>query len=222
MATPSTPSPDAERSAGARRRLGVGAVIVLVLGAFALTILIGMFRGATGVETVATEASPSASASPGAAMPAATGVYVHVAGAVRHAGLYRLEVGGRVADALALAGGFADDADRDAVNLARPVADGEQIVVPVAGAAGDASAAAAGGAGGAGGAGAGGSTGGLIDLNTATKEQLDTLPRVGPAMADRIIAWRTENGRFTSVDDLLSVPGIGDKMLAALRDLVRV
>lgn len=219
MAAPSTPSPDAERSAGARRRLGVGAVIVLVLGAFALTILIGMFRGATGVETVATEASPSASASPGAAMPAATGVYVHVAGAVRHAGLYRLEVGGRVADALALAGGFADDADRDAVNLARPVADGEQIVVPVAGAAADASAVAAGGAGGAG---AGGSTGGLIDLNTATKEQLDTLPRVGPAMADRIIAWRTENGRFTSVDDLLSVPGIGDKMLAALRDLVRV
>lgn len=222
MAAPSAPSPNAERSAGARRRLGVGAVIVLVLGAFALTILIGMFRGATGVETVATKASPSASASPGAAMPAATGVYVHVAGAVRHAGLYRLEVGGRVADALALAGGFADDADRDAVNLARPVADGEQIVVPVAGTAGDASAAAAGGAGGAGGAGAGGSTGGLIDLNTATKEQLDTLPRVGPAMADRIIAWRTENGRFTSVDDLLSVPGIGDKMLAALRDLVRV
>lgn len=222
MAAPSAPSPDAERSAGARRRLGVGAVIVLVLGAFALTILIGMFRGATGVETVATEASPSASASPGAAMPAATGVYVHVAGAVRHAGLYRLEVGGRVADALALAGGFADDADRDGVNLARPVADGEQIVVPVAGAAGDASAAAGGGAGGAGGAGAGGSAGGLIDLNTATKEQLDTLPRVGPAMADRIIAWRSENGRFTSVDDLLSVPGIGDKMLAALRDLVRV
>ncbi len=222
MAAPSAPSPDAERSAGARRRLGVGAVIVLVLGAFALTILIGMFRGATGVETVATEASPSASASPGAAMPAATGVYVHVAGAVRHAGLYRLEVGGRVADALALAGGFADDADRDGVNLARPVADGEQIVVPVAGAAGDASAAADGGAGGAGGAGAGGSAGGLIDLNTATKEQLDTLPRVGPAMADRIIAWRSENGRFTSVDDLLSVPGIGDKMLAALRDLVRV
>ncbi len=63
---------------------------------------------------------------------------------------------------------------------------------------------------------------GLIDLNTATREQLDTLPRVGPAMADRIIAWRDENGRFTSVEDLLSVPGIGDKMLAGLRDLVRV
>ena len=72
------------------------------------------------------------------------------------------------------------------------------------------------------GAGDGGAGDGLIDLNTATREQLDTLPRVGPAMADRIIAWREANGRFTSVDDLQSVPGFGDKMLAALRDLVRV
>ncbi|WP_270352662.1 ComEA family DNA-binding protein [Microbacterium testaceum] len=137
---------------------------------------------------------------------------MHVAGAVRRAGLYRLEVGDRVADAIALAGGFADDAARDGVNLARPVADGEQIVVPVVGSAPS----------GAPVAGAAAPADGLIDLNTATREQLDTLPRVGPAMADRIIAWRDENGRFTSVDDLLSVPGIGDKMLAGLRDLVRV
>ncbi len=192
----------------ARRRLGVGAVIVLVLLAFAVTVGIGMLRGATGAETVS--AGPTASALAGA--PVEAGLYVHVAGAVREAGLYRLEVGDRVADAIALAGGFADDAARDGVNLARPVSDGEQIVVPVVGAAPS-------------GAPVAGTTtagDGLIDLNTATREQLDTLPRVGPAMADRIIAWRDENGRFTSVEDLLSVPGIGDKMLAGLRDLVRV
>ncbi|MFZ8474723.1 ComEA family DNA-binding protein, partial [Staphylococcus aureus] len=63
---------------------------------------------------------------------------------------------------------------------------------------------------------------GPLDLNTATREQLDALPRIGPALADRILAWREQNGRFTSVDDLGSVPGIGDKMLASLRDLVRV
>lgn len=199
-------APDAEGT-GARRKLGVGAVIVLILAAFAVTIGIGMFRGTTGAETVTPSPSPSRSA----VVPAQTGVYVHVAGAVHRAGLYRLDVGGRVADAVALAGGFADDADRDGVNLARTVTDGEQIVVPVVGAAPEGH-----------GPGASGTASALLDLNTATAEQLDTLPRVGPAMADRILAWRKENGRFTSVDDLLSVPGIGDKMLAAIRDLVRV
>lgn len=114
-----------------RRRLGVGAVIVLVLVAFAVTVAIGMVRGATGAETVS--AGPTASAL--ASAPVEAGLYVHVAGAVRRAGLYRLEVGDRVADAIALAGGFADDAARDGVNLARPVADGEQIVGPVVGSA---------------------------------------------------------------------------------------
>ncbi len=191
-----------------RARLGIGAVIVLVLLAFAVTIGIGMLRGATGAEIVDETASPSTSS---AAMPAEAGLYVHVAGAVREPGLYRLDAGDRVADAIARAGGFTDDAQRDGVNLARPVADGEQIVVPVVGA--ETVAPAPGG---------GGSTGGALDLNTATREQLDELPRIGPAMADRILAWREANGRFTSVDDLLSVPGIGEKMLAGIRDLVRV
>ncbi|MCJ1707477.1 ComEA family DNA-binding protein [Microbacterium sp. VKM Ac-2923] len=193
-----------------RTRLGVGAVIVLVLLAFAATIGIGMLRGATGAEVV----EPVSTASSAPQLPAAAGLYVHVAGAVREAGLYRLDAGDRVADAIARAGGFADDAARDTVNLARPVADGEQIVVSAVGAEAQAP---TGGVGGAGTA-----SGDLIDLNTATREQLDTLPRVGPAMADRIIEWRETNGRFTSVDDLQSVPGIGDKMIAALRDLVRV
>lgn len=192
-----------------RTRLGIGAVIVLVLLAFAATIGIGMLRGATGAEVV----EPVSTASSTPQLPAAAGLYVHVAGAVREAGLYRLDAGARVADAIARAGGFADDAARDTVNLARPVSDGEQIVVSVVGTE------AQGPTGGGGGSMA---TGGLIDLNTATREQLDTLPRVGPAMADRIIEWRETNGRFTSIDDLQSVPGIGDKMIAALRDLVRV
>lgn len=191
----------------ARTRLGIGAVILLVLVAFAVTIGIGMLRGATGAEVI----EPTAAGTTAGALPAGAGVYVHVAGAVREAGLYRLDAGDRVADAIARAGGFAEDAQRDGVNLARPVADGEQIVVPVAGAEAAAPTASTGGA-----------TSALLDLNTATREQLDELPRVGPAMADRILEWRQTNGRFTSVDDLLSVPGIGDKMLEGLRDLVRV
>ncbi|MDR6690980.1 competence protein ComEA [Microbacterium sp. 1154] len=191
-----------------RARLGIGAVIVLVLLAFAVTIGIGMLRGATGAQIV--EPTASSSSSP-VGVPAGTGLYVHVAGAVRAPGLYRLDAGDRIADAIARAGGFADDAQRDAVNLARPVADGEQIVVPVIGAEAAAPA-----------PGTGGGASGPLDLNTATREQLDELPRVGPAMADRILEWRKTNGRFTSVDDLLSVPGIGEKMLAGLRDLVRV
>jgi competence protein ComEA len=115
-----------------------------------------------------------------------------------------------VVDAIAAAGGFADDADRDAVNLARTLDDGEQLPVPRAG-----EAVAAPGA-------AGTAADGRSDLNTADAAQLEELPRIGPALAERIIAWRDDNGRFTSVDDLLAVPGIGDKMLSSLRDLVTV
>lgn len=193
--------------ADARRRLGLGAVVVLVLAAFAVVVLIGLLRGATGAEVVV-GGEPSTTTS--AVVEPAVGLYVHVTGAVGAPGLYRLDAGARVVDAVASAGGFADDADRAAVNLARAVSDGEQIVVPILGAA-----PAAGGT-------AGSAGGGPLDLNTATVDDLDTLPRIGPAIADRIIAWREQNGRFTSVDDLLSVPGIGEKMLAGLRDLVRV
>ncbi|KTR96700.1 competence protein ComEA [Microbacterium testaceum] len=199
------PPPDA---LVARRRLGVGAVIVLVLIAFAVTIGIGMLRGMSGSQQVSVASSPLGTT----LAPPEAGLYVHIAGAVRAPGLYRLAAGDRVADAVARAGGFTDDAERAGVNLARPVADGEQIVVPVIGATPDDN----------GGTGTATAAGGLVDLNTATREQLDTLPRVGPAIADRIIAWRKENGRFTSVDDLGSVPGIGEKMLDGLRDLVRV
>ncbi|MFH8249966.1 helix-hairpin-helix domain-containing protein [Microbacterium sp. B2969] len=187
-----------------RRRLGVGAAVVVVLAALAITIGIGILRGAgapTQSVPIASHASVDASA------PAS--LYVHVSGAVADPGLYVLDEGARVVDAIGAAGGFAPDADHDAVNLARPLSDGEQLVVPVMGESapvGDASPAGD----------------GRINLNTADTAALDTLPRVGPAMAQRIIDWREANGRFTSVEDLLAVPGIGDKMLEALRDLVTV
>jgi len=195
----------------ASRRLGVGAVVVLVLAGLVITVGIGIARGAGGAGT--TTVTPSSTASPGA--PTDGALYVHVTGAVAAPGLYRLTVGARVVDAVGAAGGFAEDADRGSVNLARPVTDGEQLVVPVIGATAEEPAQGSSDA-------ATGTVGGLVDLNRADASVLDTLPRIGPALAERIVAWREDNGRFTSVDDLLSIPGIGEKIVDGLRDLVRV
>ncbi|GAA4357426.1 ComEA family DNA-binding protein [Microbacterium rhizosphaerae] len=189
----------------ARRRLGVGAAIVVALVALAVTVGIGILRGATApVDDV-----PLAVSTTGAAVSGAK-LFVHVSGAVRVPGLYRLDDGARVVDAVAAAGGFADGAAQDAVNLARPLTDGEQLVVPIVGAQPASTGAAA------------APVDGRVNLNTADATALDALPRIGPALAARIVAWREQNGRFTSVDDLLAVPGIGDKMLESLRDLVTV
>jgi competence protein ComEA len=135
---------------------------------------------------------------------------VDVAGAVRRPGLYRLQQGARVADAIERAGGLTRRAERTAVNLAAPLADGEQVLVsargsPVAGAAG-----------------AGGPAGmsGPVSLSSATAEQLDALPGVGPVTAQKIVAYRQEHGPFTSVDGLDAIPGIGPARLADLRPLV--
>ena len=157
-------------------------------------------------------------------MSSAGSVYVHVLGEVARPGLYVLDDGARVAEVLAAAGGTLPTADLAAVNLARPLTDGEQILVPAIGAepAGGAGVGGGVGGGGTGVAGSGAGAGGLIDLNTADVATLDQLPRIGPALAQRIVDWRTANGRFTSVDDLLGVSGIGEKMLAGIRDLVRV
>ena len=176
----------------------------MVLLALTVTVAIGIVRGASApVETVTIDDDVGQDAS------AAASVFIHVSGAVIAPGLYVLREGARVVDAVAAAGGFAPGADEEAVNLARPVSDGEQLQVPAAGeppVPGDTAAAGD----------------GRVNLNTADAAQLDTLPRIGPAMAERIIEWRDSNGRFTSVEDLLAVPGIGDKMLETLRDLVTV
>jgi competence protein ComEA len=136
-------------------------------------------------------------------------VVVDVAGAVRHAGLYRLPQGSRIADAVARAGGATARAQLDLVNLAAPLADGEQVLVPARGP-GVAAA----------GAGAGPSPTAPVDLNSATIEQLDALPGVGPVTAQKIIDYRQAHGPFRSVDELDAIPGIGPARIENLRGLV--
>ncbi|RUQ97195.1 ComEA family DNA-binding protein [Labedella endophytica] len=163
-------------------------------------------------------ASPRPSETGAAAEATADAIYVHVLGAVTRPGLYTLAPDARVVDAIAAAGGLAGEADAGSINLARTLTDGEQIVVLRPGEAPTAPQSGAASPGG--GAAATGS--GPVNLNTATAEQLDTLPRIGPALAERIISWRTENGPFRLVDELLNVPGIGDATLAGLEGLVTV
>ena len=184
-----------------RRRWGVGAVVILALGALAIAVIVGIVRGAGSAQSLAPAPVTVATAS--------TSLYVHVSGAVNAPGLYVLHPDARVVDAVAAAGGLAEDAEAAGVNLARPVTDGEQVIGPRVG-----EAPAAGPA--------GVTADGRVNLNTADEGALDTLPGVGPAIAGRIIEWREANGRFASVDDLLSVSGIGPKMLESLRDLVTV
>lgn len=140
---------------------------------------------------------------------------VSVVGKVARPGLVEVRAGGRVADALAAAGGPLPDTDITALNLARKVVDGEQLVVGAPLAQGAETASGSGQAAVAGGD-------GKLDLNAANVEQLDQLPGVGQVTAERIVRWRTEHGRFASVDQLRNVPGIGQERLARLRDLVRV
>ncbi|WP_216363020.1 ComEA family DNA-binding protein [Nocardia farcinica] len=163
--------------------------------------------------------------------PPATGeLVVSVVGLVHRGGLVRLPAGARVADAIAAAGGPRDGADLTGLNLAQRVQDGDQILVGAAAPTGDgprlgSATISAGGAGGAAGTTTGApvpGTAGKIDLNTATEAQLDALPGVGPVTARAILAWRTANGRFTAVDQLAEVDGIGPARLARLRELVTV
>lgn len=153
-----------------------------------------------------------------AAAEGTAGVVVHVVGQVAAPGLVTVPADARVADALDAAGGATPEADLAALNLARTVTDGEQIVVPRPGEA--VPAPDAGGPAAASGAGA--AADGVVDLNSADAAALDALPGIGPVLAERIVAWREENGPFTSVDELGEVSGIGPAVLADVRDLVRV
>ncbi|MGH9265313.1 MAG: helix-hairpin-helix domain-containing protein [Acidimicrobiales bacterium] len=157
--------------------------------------------------------------------PVTVTVTVHVAGQVNNPGVYAVPAGGRVADAVVAAGGSSGEADLEQLNLAARVADGERVYVPKKGepppavVGGAASGPATGSSGGKAGAAAAGSP---VDLNTATAEQLEALPGVGPATSKAILAYRANHGRFRSVTELLEVPGIGPAKLEALRPLVRV
>ncbi|WP_338566234.1 ComEA family DNA-binding protein [Microbacterium paraoxydans] len=198
--TSSPPPPPPPRR---RLRLGLGAAVVLAIVALSTAVGLGLVRG----QPSSVEAVPLAESS-ASVEPAPAEIYVHVLGAVERPGLYVLRADSRVVDALAAAGGSTDAADLAGVNLARRVEDGEQILVPVVGAVDDPSAPPSGD--------------GTVDLNTADQAALEELPGIGPALAERIVAWREDNGRFRTVDDLLAVPGIGEKVLEGLRDGVRV
>ena len=200
------------------RALG-GIVGVLVLGLLLGALLIWRGRPATEPVPPVRRSGPPVSAatvSPTSSATSAANLVVHVAGAVRHPGLVRLPAGARVADAVKAAGGPARNAELASVNLARPVVDGEQLVVLVRGQSpAGAAPPAAGGA-------PASASGAPIDLNTATLEQLDTLPGVGPVLAQRILDWRAEHGRFGSTDELREVSGIGEATFADIKSLVRV
>jgi competence protein ComEA len=137
-----------------------------------------------------------------------------VQGKVRRPGVVRLPAGARVLDALRAAGGPRPGVPTTSLNLARQLADGEQVVLDPAGTVAVGSAAAGGTAGGA--------ADGPVNLNTATLEDLDGLPGVGPVLAQRILDWREEHGRFSAVEELQEVPGIGPSTFADLKDRVRV
>ncbi|MBD0328712.1 MAG: helix-hairpin-helix domain-containing protein [Thermoleophilia bacterium] len=180
--------------------------VLLAVGVAAiLLVLAGRYVGGSGA---AAGGGETARALPVAA-PREQRFVVHVVGAVRRPGLYRLREGSRVADAVGRAGGATPKADLALVNLAAPVADGTQIVVPRR-----TPPSAGGGTGG----GASG-TAGPVHLNTATLEELDALPGVGPVTAQEIIDYREQHGAFSSVDDLDAIPGIGPKRLEQLREV---
>ena len=183
-----------------RRALAVGAAALLAL------VLAGrlLLRPAASAlpPPVRVAKSSTASTSP-------TRLFVDVVGAVRRPGLYRLKDGSRVADAVTRAGGPTPKAQIELLNLAARIADGEQIVVPRRGLAGPAV-----------GATGGAAASGPVHLNSATLEQLDALPGVGPVTAQKILDYRQQHGAFGSVDELDAISGIGPARLEQLRGLV--
>jgi competence protein ComEA len=186
------------------RRRGGAAVVVLVLVLLVAWRHVG--HGAAGAAPL--QVAPLPAPAVAARATPAHALVVDVVGAVRRPGLYKLAQGDRVADAVARAGGLTRRAERTAVNLAAPLADGEQVAV------------AARGAPQAGTAGAAAGPGAPVSLSSATSEQLDALPGVGPVTAQKIIDYRSQHGPFTSVDELDAIPGIGPARLRDLQGLV--
>jgi competence protein ComEA len=190
-----------------REQIAVATVVVLGL------LFVGS-RLLSRSHAVAAPPIPTAPASHRASTePEAAVMYVDVVGAVRRPGLYRLPHGARIADAIARAGGAARKAQLELVNVAAPLADGEQVVVPRRGSAGAAASVGSAGAPGA-------PAAGPVHLGTATAEQLDSLPGVGPVTAQKIIDYRQQHGGFSSVEELDAVPGIGPARMEQLKGLV--
>ncbi|WP_229116127.1 helix-hairpin-helix domain-containing protein [Parenemella sanctibonifatiensis] len=198
------------------RAVAVATVLCLVVAVY-VVLRARDVPDAVPLAPTATELEPAPSPSPSVRM-----LVVHVAGAVRQPGLVNLPDGSRVADAITAAGGPTEHAQLGTLNLAQPVQDGQQILVSDNDQ--EESRVGAGGGSGSGGSGGpgGGGPGGKINLNTATAAELETLPGVGPATSARIIAWREEHGRFTSVEELQEVSGIGPKTFEQLAEHVTV
>jgi competence protein ComEA len=175
----------------------------LVACAAVLAVAIGALAGTHRPETPPTPVSDTVS--PERAGPALDNVAVHVSGSVVRPGVVYVPLDSIVADAIDAAGGLLPEARVDQVNLAAPVSSGEQIVVP--GPEDEVAEAAV--------------SNGMVSLNQATVSDLETLPGVGPVLAERIVAFRESNGPFQAVEDLLEVPGIGEAKLAAMRDSVK-
>jgi competence protein ComEA len=221
-----------------RGRIGLRAAVLLGVLAVALG---GWFwwQVAAGTPEVMplSEVSPAGNPEPGpdagAAAQASGGdpgagterITVHVAGAVARPGVVELPTGSRLHEAIAAAGGGTDATDPDRLNLAAVLEDGQKILVPARGDPAPAEPAPGETAGSAGTGTEGGGAapaGGKIDLNTASVEELGTLPRIGPVLAQRIVDWRQQHGRFKTVEELDAVDGVGPKMLEALLPLVGV
>lgn len=188
-----------------RLRVGLGAGVVLVLLLAGIAVLVGALSPHGSTATAASPPSRPAAVhtdSPGAAeSPTA---FVHVVGQVNRPGLYELTAGSRIVDAIAAAGGFTASADQAQLNLAQVIADGQQIAVLAQGAAPAVSTGAVG-------------AGGTVDINTADATALQTLDGIGPALAQRILAYRAAHGGFRTVNDLQNVTGIGPKKFAAIK-----
>ena len=179
-------------------RRGVMALAAVSLVAALLAVLV-LVRGRPSSQPLTVPTAVG-----GTAVTTGAALVVDVAGKVRHPGLVRLAVGARVDDALRAAGGVLPGVRTDALNLARKLADGEQVLVGVATAA------------------AGPGAPGLLNLNTASASDIEQLPGIGPVLAQRIVDWRTEHSRFASVDQLREVSGIGESKFASLRAKVTV
>ncbi len=201
---------------GAVALVGVALLAALAVGAY-------VWHGRPQAQAIAPPpvVSSPAPGAPAAPSASAATLVVAVTGKVRRPGVVTVSAGARVIDVVKAAGGPLPGADLGMLNLARKVADGELVAVGVVGAPAEAGPAPS-GAGPPGAGDPGGGAAGPIDLNTATVAELDTLPGVGPVLAQRIVDWRTQHGRFAAVDQLSDVPGIGDARMAQLRDLVRV
>ena len=178
--------------------LGLILLVVFVV----IVALFNFFSGSNSVSVEASEAS---------AEEVKSEIQVHIAGEVKNPGLFKLEDGARINDAVEAAGGFTDNADKDSLNLAKVVEDGEQIVVPAKGG-GNAET----------GASSSAQNNGKVNINTADLATLQTWSGVGPSTAQKMIDYRNANGKFKTIEDLKKVSGIGEKTFAKFKDKICV